>query len=101
MAPTTKRKYNRRSEEERIAELEGRINEIKTRLESKKRKDSPLLKQAPKLQKRLRDFAALAMKCNRTDVYNTVVAFVAGLDRVVNPDQEDLRDWNTEVEEDE
>ncbi len=101
MAPTTKRTYRRRSEQERIAELEGRINEIKTRLESRKRKDSPLQKEVPKLQKRLREFAARASECGRVDVYNTTVAFLAGLDRILNPDQEVLVDWNTVAEEDE
>jgi hypothetical protein len=93
MTPTTKRTYRRRSEEERIAELEQRIDQLKKKLESKERQDSPLLKQIPKLQTRLRKFAQLAMECGRPDVSNTTVAFVAGLDRILNPDQETLKRW--------
>lgn len=103
MASTTneKRKYRRRTEEERIKELESRIEELKSRMDARKREVSPLQKQIPRLQKRLRDFAALAAECGRTDVYNTTIAFLAGLDRVLNPDQETLRHWNTEAVEDE
>lgn len=97
----SKRKYRRRTEEERIEELEERIEELKAKVASKHRKDSPLLKQVPALQKRLRRFAELAVHCNRQDVYNTTVAFLAGLDRVVNEDQADLKHWNTVAEEDE
>lgn len=101
MASTTKRKYHRRTEEERIAELEERIQELKVKMETKKRQDSPLLKQIPVLKKRLRGFAELATKCNRLDVCNTTIAFIAGLDRILNPDQATLKDWNTAAEEDE
>jgi hypothetical protein len=101
MAPTTKRTYRRRSEAERIVELEQRIKDIKTKLEAKGRQDSPVLKQIPKLQTRLRKFAQLSMECGRPDVSNTTIAFVAGLDRILNPDQQALRDWNAAAEREE
>ena len=63
-------------------------------LEEKDRQDSPVLKQIPKLQNRLRKFAQLCVECGRPDVSNTTIAFVAGLDRILNPDQESLADWD-------
>ncbi len=95
-----KRKYARRSEEERINELEERINQLKNRIESKKRKDSPVLSEIPRLQKKLRKFAQLAMDHGRHDVANSTTAFVAGLDRIANPDQETLVDWVPSDDED-
>ena len=95
MAPITKRKYRRRSEEERIEELEQRILDIKNKLEARERQDAPALKQIPKIQARLRKFAQLSMECGRPDVSNTTIAFVAGLDRILNPDQASLKSWNS------
>ena len=95
MAPITKRKYHRRSEAERIAELEQRITDIKKKLEAKERQDSPVLKQIPRLQTHLRKFAQLSMECGRPDVSNTTIAFVAGLDRILEPDQSSLKGWSS------
>ena len=82
--PRPKRKYNRRSDEERIKELESKIALIKDRVEAKKRKDSPVLKEIPKLQRNLRKFAKLAHEHGRADVGNSAQAFAAGLDRVLD-----------------
>ena len=101
MTSTTKRTYRRRSEEERIADLEKRIEELKHKVESRKRPDLALLREIPKIQKRLHKFAEKASEVGRLDVYNTTVAFLAGLDRLQNPDQESLKNWNTEALEDE
>ena len=83
----TRRAYNRRSDEERIAELEARIQEIKHRQELKKRKDDPVLKDIPKLQRRLRKFAQLAVEHDRLDISNSVTAWVSSLDRILREDK--------------
>ena len=42
----------RRSDEQRIKELEAKIAEIRAREEAKKRKDDPISRHFPKLQRR-------------------------------------------------
>ena len=81
-----RRSYNRRTDQERIAELEARIAEIQAREDAKKRKDDPLLKDVPKLQRRLRKFAQLAAQHERLDIANSVTAWVSSLDRMVRDD---------------
>ncbi len=83
MAKATKRSYRRRTDEERIAELEKKLADMKMRVESKTRQDSAVLKDIPRVQKRLRKFAQLAIDHGREDLANSTMAFVAGLDRVV------------------
>jgi hypothetical protein len=77
----TKRKYTRRTEEERISELEDKIRLIRERMEHKKRKDSAVLKELPKVKRALNKFAQLAADNDRNDLSNSCVAFLAGLDR--------------------
>ena len=84
-----KRKYTRRTDEERIAELESRIHQIKERLEAKKRRDSPVLKEIPKVQRTLRKFAQLAVDHGREDLSNSTMAFSAGLERAASEPGED------------
>jgi len=66
-----------------IADLEAKISGLKDRIESKKRKDSPVLKKWNRVQKTLGAFAQLAMDHDRADVANSVTAFVAGTKRLV------------------
>ena len=80
---TAKRSYNRRSDEERIAALQAKISNLQHKLESKQRTDLPLVRETPKLQKRLREFAQLANQNGRADIANSTVAFVAGLERMI------------------
>ena len=103
MTESTKRKYTRRTEEDRIQELENRIQLMKAKIVERSQKDSPLMRELPKLQVRLRKFADLAMECGRADISNSTVAFSAGIGRGLTPDQGQLKSWNTEAiaEEDE
>ncbi|HED64757.1 MAG TPA: hypothetical protein ENJ09_04290 [Planctomycetes bacterium] len=78
-----RRKYTRRTPEERIKELEARILEIKTREASRQKREDPVIKEIPKVQRRLRKFAQMAMDHNRPDIANTVTAFNAGLERIL------------------
>ena len=82
---TDKRPYNRRSDDQRIAELQSKIEELKRKVDNRHRPDQVVVREIPKLQKRLRDFAQLSADNGREDIANTVVAFIAGLDRMSAP----------------
>jgi len=80
----TRRKYHRRSPDERIAELERRISELKLKQQVREKKDDPVLREIPKVQRRLRKFAQLAMNNQRPDIANSITAFTAGLERILH-----------------
>ncbi len=84
MSQSTKRSYNRRSEEQLIADLEAKMLELRRRVEAKSRQDQALVKELPKLQRRLRDFAQLAADHAREDIANSTLAFMAGLERMAH-----------------
>jgi hypothetical protein len=73
-----------------ISDLEAKIADLRRRLDDKARPDQPLGKEVAKLQKRLRDFAQLAMQSQREDVANSTLAFMAGLERMIGLDPEEL-----------
>lgn len=83
MATTTKRNYQRRSDEDRISELTAKLEKIKQRMEMKTRKDSPVLREVTKVQRVLRKFAQTAIDHGREDLANSTQAFAAGLERSV------------------
>lgn len=89
MQTMTKRSYTRRTDEDRIAALAAKIDRIKTRMEMKERKDSPVLRELVKVQRMLRKFAQTAQDCGRTDIATSAQAFVAGLNRVTSTVIED------------
>lgn len=78
----SKRQYRRRSENERILELEERIQALRAKVEAKKRKDSPVLVELPKVGRKLQKFAQLAVDHGRHDIANSTMAFAASLDRI-------------------
>ncbi len=84
MVTITKRNYNRRSEDQRIADLEAKIHKIKARMEMKQRKDSPVLREVTRVQRVLRKFAQTAQDHGRADLALSSQAFVAGLDRLAS-----------------
>lgn len=86
-----KRTYQRRDDSERIAEMEARIRDLRKKIESRKRPDQDVLTEVPKVQRRLRSFAQLAMKHGRADIANSTMAFMAGLDRMKDAEPESLR----------
>lgn len=79
----TKRSYVRRSEDERIAKLEAQIQRVKERMEAKKQKDSPLLRDWTKAQRALRNFIQSAAENGRNDLSLSAEAFMAGLERSI------------------
>jgi hypothetical protein len=91
MVTTAKRSYNRRSEDQRIADLESKIHRIKERMEMKQRKDSPVLREVTRVQRLLRKFAQTAQDHGRADLAMSTQAFAAGLDRLANTPEEPVR----------
>lgn len=76
-----KRSYNRRTDEQIIGDLQDRIKKIENRLEARKRKDSPVLKEIPKVKRMLGRFAQVCVDHERGDLSNTALAFLATLER--------------------
>jgi predicted site-specific integrase-resolvase len=79
-----RRRYARRSDDERIADLERRIADLKSKQSALQKKDDPVLREIPKIQRRLRKFAQLAMDHNRPDISNSIMAFNAGMERILH-----------------
>ena len=91
MATMEKRSYNRRSDEDRISELSAKIEKLKHKLESKQRKDSPVIREMEKVQRVLRKFAQTAIDHGREDLANSTQAFAAGLARAAEQSDESPR----------
>ena len=83
----TKRSYNRRSEEDQIRELQEKIAELKAQAEAKARLDQPVVREWPKAQKALRAFMQVAMDNRREDLAISAQAFMAGIERALNPEE--------------
>ncbi|MBI5364432.1 MAG: hypothetical protein HZA53_14725 [Planctomycetes bacterium] len=77
----SKRTYNRRTEEEKIDELQQKIAQLKQRMELKQRKDGPVFKELAKVKKVLTRFGQTAYDCERVDLATMTQAFLAGLER--------------------
>lgn len=77
----SKRPYTRRTEEEKILELEAKIQELKQRAEMKSRKDGPVLRELRKVKKTLTRFVQTSYSCERVDLATMTEAFLAGLER--------------------
>lgn len=91
MTRPEKRNYNRRSDADRIAEMEAKIVALREKIETRDRVDQAVVDEVPKIQKRLREFAQLAMSHGRHDVANSTMAFMAGLERMKEDHPEPLR----------
>jgi hypothetical protein len=76
-----KRTYTRRTDDERIAELEEKLTKIKSRVAEKKQRVSPVHREMKKVQRVLRKFAQTALDHDREDLANSTTAFLAGLER--------------------
>jgi len=76
-----KRSYTRRTDEELIAELESKIKRIEQRVESRKRADSPVLKEIPKVKRKLAQFSQLCVDHGRKDLSNSILAFLSTLEQ--------------------
>lgn len=101
MTSVTKRKYHRRSEAERIAELEAKLAQVQARVEAKTKRDkdqdrkhNELMREIPKLRKRLKGFSQLAADHNRMDISNTAMAFLLSLNRFYEEDITEEVHWS-------
>lgn len=77
----SKRAYNRRTEDEKIEELQAKIADLRLRMELKNRKDGPVFRDLKKVKKVLTKFGQTAMDCERVDLATMTQAFLAGLER--------------------
>jgi len=85
-----KRSYNRRSDDQIIDELESRIKSIEQRMEARRHKESPVLKEFGKVKRSLAKFSQLCMDEQRNDLSNTVMAFLATIDQQVKQSERDF-----------
>ncbi|HPF14301.1 MAG: hypothetical protein H6830_00145 [Planctomycetes bacterium] len=76
-----KRTYKRRSAEEQIEEYRNQIQALESRLQEKERRDMPVVKEIPRVKKRLAQFAQLCVDHGRNDLSNTTLVFLATLER--------------------
>ncbi len=76
----TKRDYNRRSDEELLNDLEGQLESLKNKVEQERRPDAPVLKEVKKVKKSLSKFSQVCVDHGRTDLANSVLAFLHTLE---------------------
>jgi hypothetical protein len=96
-----RRKYQRRTDEQRIADLEKRIADLKARAAEREKKTDPVIREIPKVQRRLRKFAQLAMERKRPDIANTTTAFAAALERILRSELGQSKDRNASLQDQE
>ena len=76
----TKREYNRRTDEERLNELESQLEKLKDKVHQEQRSDAPVLKEIKKVKTALNKFSQICVDHGRTDMANSVMAFLHTLD---------------------
>ncbi len=86
-----KRRYRRRSSAEVIEDLQKQIQALEVRVEAKKRKDLPVLKEFAKVKKSLGKFAQTCVDHNRNDLSNSVLAFLATFERQAQSELQENR----------
>jgi molecular chaperone GrpE (heat shock protein) len=69
--------------DERVAALQQRIAELKARQVAREKREDPVVREIPKVHRRLRKFAQLAMDNQRPDIANSALAFMASMDRIL------------------
>jgi molecular chaperone GrpE (heat shock protein) len=78
-----RRSYHRRSPEQRVADLEKKIADLKSKQAAREKKDDPVLHEIQKLLKRLKRFVQHAHDHKRPDVANSVMGFKSMLERIL------------------
>lgn len=87
ITPNMRRSYQRRSSEERVAQLESKIAELKAKRTAREKKSDPILREIHKLQKHLKRFIQLAHDNSRPDIANSAMGFRSMLERTVVAEQ--------------
>lgn len=77
----TKRSYRRRSDDEKIADLQSKITQLEVRMEAEKRPDGEVLNQFIKVKRNLGKFAQLCVDNDRHDLSNSTLAFLNMLEK--------------------
>lgn len=78
-----RRSYQRRSADQRVADLDRKIAELKAKQAAREKKEDPVLREIQKLLTRLRRFTQFAHDHKRPDVANSAMGFKAMLERIV------------------
>ena len=78
-----RRSYHRRSADQRIADLEQKIAQLKSKQTARDKKEDPVLREIQKLLKRLKRFVQHAHDHKRPDVANSVMGFKSMLERIL------------------
>jgi hypothetical protein len=76
-----KRSYTRRSDGEIIEDLQAKIEQLQQRIHKKERSDVAVVKELPRVKRTMARFMQLCLDNGREDLSNTVMAFLATLDR--------------------
>jgi hypothetical protein len=76
----TKREYSRRSDEDLLGDLENKLSALKKKFREKNRPDAPALKEMKKVKKALTKFSQICVDNGRTDLANSVLAFLHTLE---------------------
>ncbi len=77
----SKRTYRRRTDQEIIEDYQAQIQALEVRIQEKERKDTAVLKELPKLKRKLAQFAQTCVDHGRSDLSNSTLAFMATLER--------------------
>lgn len=81
--PTMRNSRQHRSADQRIADLDQKIAELRSKQALRERKGDPVLREIQKLQKRLKSFIQLAHDHKRPDVANSAMGFKSMLERIL------------------
>jgi molecular chaperone GrpE (heat shock protein) len=93
------RPYHRRSPDQRVADLEKKIAELKAKQSARDKKDDPVLREIQKLQKHLKRFIQMAHDHKRPDVANSAMGFKSMLERLVAAERGRLVDATNATDE--
>lgn len=77
-----RRSYNRRSPDQRVADLQKKISDLKAKRVAREKKDDPVQREIRKLLKRLKHFIQVAHDNRRPDVANSAMGFKSMLERI-------------------
>lgn len=78
-----RRSYSRRSADQRVADLNQKIAELKAKQAAREKKDDPVTREIQKLLKRLKAFIQASHDLNRPDVANSAMGFKSMLERIL------------------
>lgn len=87
----TKRTYRRRTEAEKIEDLQKQIEALESKIQAEQRPDTEVLKAIPKVKRSLSKFSQLCVDNKRHDLSNSILAFLGTLERQAKDIPDDMR----------